>query len=111
MAFFEHHGKRSPKYYHWATSSGSRIIGKKALKLYPEFDYTSPTTIYQTMKKQFKPYKMFPYTSFDQAVDSWIWMQANTALFTNKQYRRYYFWGLEQAYITGGKKLPPRTDI
>ncbi len=111
MAFFEHHGKRSPKYYHWATQSGSRFIGKKALRLHPEFDYSTPATIYETMEKQFRPYKVFPYASFDGAVDSWIWMQANTALFTDEQFARDYFLELERSYIAGGKQLSPRTDI
>lgn len=110
MAFFEHHGKRSPNYYYWATQSGSRIIGKKAQRQHPDYDYTSPLTIYQTMPKQFRPYKLFPYTTFDQSVGHWIWLQANTDLFDNKQYQRYYYWGLEQAYIQSGKQLPLKTD-
>ena len=111
MCFFEHHGKRSPKYYHWATTSGSRPIGEKARRLYPEYDYTSPETISQTMVKQFRPYQIWPYTTFDQSIDHIIWLMANTEFETNKQYRRYYFWGLEQGYIQNNKQLPPRTDI
>lgn len=111
MAFYEHHGRRSPTYYHWSITSGSRPLSIKQQRLYPEFDYTSPATIYQTMENRFAPYKVWPYTSFDQSIDHLIWLFYNTEFKTNKQYQRYYFWGVEQGFIQNNMQLPPRTDI
>lgn len=111
MAFFEHHGRRSPTYYHWSITSGSRPLSIKQQKANPDFDYTSPESISLTMGARFAPYKVWPYTSFEQSVNHLIWMKANTEIKTNRQYQRYYFWGIEQAFIQNNKQLPPRTDI
>ena len=111
MAFFEHHGRRSPRYYHWTLESGSRILGQKQQQNSPDNDYSTPESIVECMGNRFTPYKVWPYTNFDQAIDHIIWLTANTEFRTNKQYQRYYFWGVEQAYLQNNKQLPPRTDI
>jgi hypothetical protein len=111
MAFFEHHGRRSPKYYHWTIESGSRPLSLKQQRQSPGFDYSTPETIYQTMESRFRPYKLFPYVDFDQSIDNILWLLENTDFRDNKQYKRYYFWGIEHAYSLANAKLPPRTDI
>ncbi len=110
MAFFEHHGRRSPKYYHWTLESGSRPLSQKQLKNNPDFDYSTPESIAESMGDRFTPYKVWPYINFDQAIDHVLWLYDNTAFRTNKQYQRYYFWGVEQAFIQSNKILPPRRD-
>ena len=111
MAFFEHHGRRSPRYYHWTLESGSRILGQKQKQHYPDVDYSNTESIVKSMENRFTPYKVWPYTNFDQAIDHIIWLTANTEFRTNKQYQRYYFWGIEQTYLQNNKQLPPRTDL
>lgn len=111
MAFFEHHGRRGPKYFHWTIESGSRPLGKKFKANNPDADYTSPATVYTTLGDRFRPYKVWPYTNFDQAIDHIIWLKHNTEFYTNKEYQRYYFKGVEQAYLQSNKTLPARTDL
>jgi hypothetical protein len=109
MAFFEHHGRRSPKYYHWTLESGSRPLSKKQQKNNPDYDYSTPETILETMENRFTPYKVWPYTDFDQAIDHILWLCDNTAFRTDEAYQEAYFLGIEQAYIQSNKTLPPRT--
>jgi hypothetical protein len=111
MAFFEHHGRRGPKYYHWTIESGSRPLSKKQQKNNPGYDYSTPETIAKTMGQRYAPYKVWPFTDFNQAIDHILWLRDNTEFFANKQLQRYYFWGAEQAFIQSNKTLPTRRDI
>lgn len=106
MAFFEHHGRRSPKYAYWSRKSGNRLASRKEDV---SWDHTSPETIFETIKTRFQPYRVFPYINWDSVLPS-IVLWNNKDFKTNKVLQRYYFWGVEEMYKQN-MVLPPRTDI
>jgi len=109
MVFFEHHGRRSPKYFHWSLTAGNRALSSKVSKRDPLWDLSTPSAIFNTMLPRFQPYRVFPYTSWESVKPS-ITLFNNKDFRVNKQLQRYYFWGIEEMFKQDGCKLPSRKD-
>lgn len=97
MAYFEHQGRRSPKYWHWVYNSGSR---PKSQKFSVEWDFTSPETVYETVKSIHQPYKLLPWISFEKSIDKLLEV-ANAPNWKTRPNIRYFCWGLEYALQQG----------
>jgi hypothetical protein len=101
MAFFEHHGRRGPKYCHWAYTSGSRPLSKCKSKTDSSWDFSTPETVYKTMKARFQPYYLIPWVGLESL--DFILEFANNDEWKDVGNREYFFLGLEQAVKFGWK--------
>lgn len=103
MCILEHHGRRSPKYMHWAFQTKSRGLSRK---FDPLIDCSSPEKVLETWPSRYAQYKLYPFvnlSSLDKCIEIRNeWPEAS------KQMLRYYFWGAESLYKEMGCTLPPR---